>query len=792
MSILSQQEANDEDESQKRKISEDRTSNTSFDSDYDPNQPKRVKIFEGGLKSNEDYTYVRGRGRGKYMCEECGIRCKKPSMLKKHIRTHTDLRPYSCRHCAFAFKTKGNLTKHMKSKAHHKKCVEMGISPVPTAIDESQIDCDALAKQEALERSFGGNLMSDDEDQDASGSDDDDDEDADDEEDEGVPIPLVSTHHSIHDEDMIYRKISSESTDSISGVERRFNGMNMARKVSVVTKSEEQEVAQSLLSLSGNGSWSESNKDGKVHQETSAAAAKRKISILESALSSLSPQNRPRSFSFNDVPIRNHVAPHHLPSYHSPPNTRGTHFPVMASPERPVTHKMSITDGIAPRIIVSPSAKSEQTSSSDREEVAFGKLTISETEPVSDEESDDDNGCSYRKMSISQSGILRWPSPKRSGEDREEPMDLSKRSAGDLLNGSDHFESLEEEDEGLPEEVYEGPQLPQSDFIPIPLHSGAEGGEGKSVCTICSKVFPKPSSLRLHLNIHYFERPYRCEACAVSFRTKGHLQKHKRSVSHFNKVNMNMTFGTPTSDNPRPFKCADCKMGFRIHGHLAKHLRSKLHIMKLECLSKLPFGMYAEMERSGVNLNEIDTTDCENSLISLQALSRRMFSPSGMPHDPSHHQQPHQINNSSLNYAESISDDEDSDPPHPIEPQNNGHHHLDTPAEIRERSISFSGDVRNSDVSKQSLSPSPVPMERRNTMSLEHPTPTESPQGSSGGLLAHASSQSSFATRSNTCHICGQVLKSVKFLQVHLYSEHPDQKSSSSCHNTQQEIVQTS
>ncbi|MEQ2254729.1 hypothetical protein ILYODFUR_006531 [Ilyodon furcidens] len=90
--------------------------------------PTRVKIFEGGYKSNEDYVYVRGRGRGKYICEECGIRCKKPSMLKKHIRTHTDVRPYICRVCNFAFKTKGNLTKHMKSKAHMKKCLELGVS----------------------------------------------------------------------------------------------------------------------------------------------------------------------------------------------------------------------------------------------------------------------------------------------------------------------------------------------------------------------------------------------------------------------------------------------------------------------------------------------------------------------------------------------------------------------------------------------------------------------------------------------------------------------------------------
>lgn len=57
----------------------------------------------GGYKSNEDYTYIRGRGRGRYVCSECGIRCKKPSMLKKHVRTHSDVRPYTCRRCKFRY-----------------------------------------------------------------------------------------------------------------------------------------------------------------------------------------------------------------------------------------------------------------------------------------------------------------------------------------------------------------------------------------------------------------------------------------------------------------------------------------------------------------------------------------------------------------------------------------------------------------------------------------------------------------------------------------------------------------
>lgn len=61
----------------------------------------KQKICPGGFESNEDYVYVRGRGRGRYVCADCGIRCKKPSMLKKHIRTHTDLRPYTCTQCTF-------------------------------------------------------------------------------------------------------------------------------------------------------------------------------------------------------------------------------------------------------------------------------------------------------------------------------------------------------------------------------------------------------------------------------------------------------------------------------------------------------------------------------------------------------------------------------------------------------------------------------------------------------------------------------------------------------------------
>ncbi|CAD5114530.1 DgyrCDS3653 [Dimorphilus gyrociliatus] len=131
-------------------------------------RPQVTKVI-GGFKTDETYTYVRGRGRGKYVCSSCGIRCKKPSMLKKHLRSHTELRPYRCLQCSFSFKTKGNLTKHMKSKAHQKKCIESGIVPVPSAVDDGNIDQDLLRRQMALEEQVASleHLPDDDEEEDA-------------------------------------------------------------------------------------------------------------------------------------------------------------------------------------------------------------------------------------------------------------------------------------------------------------------------------------------------------------------------------------------------------------------------------------------------------------------------------------------------------------------------------------------------------------------------------------------------------------------------------------------------
>uniref|UniRef100_A0A8D2MUW1 HIVEP zinc finger 3 n=1 Tax=Zonotrichia albicollis TaxID=44394 RepID=A0A8D2MUW1_ZONAL len=189
-------------------------------------EPVRIKIFEGGYKSNEEYVYVRGRGRGKYVCEECGIRCKKPSMLKKHIRTHTDVRPYVCKYCNFAFKTKGNLTKHMKSKAHSKKCQELGVlvsPPVDLEAEEGTSedlfqDSEGREGSEPIEEHQFSDLEESDDD-----DDNEDEEDEEEEESQDEPAPKLPEAQEAASSTPKAGEGQQASSSSSSGLESKWS-----------------------------------------------------------------------------------------------------------------------------------------------------------------------------------------------------------------------------------------------------------------------------------------------------------------------------------------------------------------------------------------------------------------------------------------------------------------------------------------------------------------------------------------------------------------------------------------
>lgn len=103
----------------------------------------------------DDECYVRGRGRGKFLCVECGIRKRKLCELKKHLFTHAKYRPFMCTRCCVSFKTKGNLVKHVKTKAHLRRCVDMGMKAddeMITKITLENIDNNLLSRQLEIDK----------------------------------------------------------------------------------------------------------------------------------------------------------------------------------------------------------------------------------------------------------------------------------------------------------------------------------------------------------------------------------------------------------------------------------------------------------------------------------------------------------------------------------------------------------------------------------------------------------------------------------------------------------------
>lgn len=77
---------------------------------------------------------------GKYVCDYCGRACAKPSVLKKHIRSHTGERPYPCVPCGFSFKTKSNLYKHRKSHAHSVKAGAVPLGSCNAGADQGSFE----------------------------------------------------------------------------------------------------------------------------------------------------------------------------------------------------------------------------------------------------------------------------------------------------------------------------------------------------------------------------------------------------------------------------------------------------------------------------------------------------------------------------------------------------------------------------------------------------------------------------------------------------------------------------
>lgn len=83
---------------------------------------------------------------GKHVCPYCSLACSKPSVLQKHIRAHTNERPYPCDQCGFSFKTRSNLYKHCRSRTHANRVMGNKLQEIVT-----EMEVDPKSPEEKME-----------------------------------------------------------------------------------------------------------------------------------------------------------------------------------------------------------------------------------------------------------------------------------------------------------------------------------------------------------------------------------------------------------------------------------------------------------------------------------------------------------------------------------------------------------------------------------------------------------------------------------------------------------------
>ncbi|KAF5269848.1 hypothetical protein FQR65_LT05894 [Abscondita terminalis] len=639
----------------------------------------------GGYESNEDYTYVRGRGRGRYVCDQCGIRCKKPSMLKKHIKTHTNDRPFTCNHCNFSFKTKGNLTKHMKSKAHTKNYAasssssssapQSGTQSSDSDTDDSGMDSsDESTRQH--EAAYGLLSLSQKTAQGLSIN----------SQSENHPNSLCSiTMNSIENSSnfmnaeqvtqvnnsnfarnkILDQQISYDASKMIPDVIstdsscKEIQNLNAFLGKSNVTNrpltypytseiTEEQKINKNVAIVSP---FYVNNIDAPTTPETQHTSA---FSIVQKHNVHYSPPGDNTSKSSVTIPITISYDPSYLEPYKEVPviskhqsSISRTVVPSVKVNDKIVINNSSFDSSVERKRKISEiESKGEAKvlkSSTESEAIDLSMPSLIDKCPTSSSNSISYNGIKERvnHLSVIESNKTHSePVIKKAGrifeckDDFNQLRDRTKLpyKINDENSKQIEIQIIEENDNAMNLKMLPHTQLDEQINVNYVIQENNAAftevpsmDYDNSAMETLAEVATKQVKIEKNLLAKNVASEY------LKLTAKNEFQ----NVEGGNETNNFSSANKEVSDlivKPEENKnCTICSKSFskpsqlRIHGHLAKHLRSKLHIMKLECLAKIPFGLYAELERANSLLTEINTTDGDQCLESLKALARKVF-----------------------------------------------------------------------------------------------------------------------------------------------------------------------
>ncbi|GMR32125.1 hypothetical protein PMAYCL1PPCAC_02320, partial [Pristionchus mayeri] len=598
----------------------------------------------GGYKTDEVYVYVRGRGRGRYVCERCGIRCKKPSMLKKHIKSHTDVRPYQCTECNFSFKTKGNLTKHLASKAHRRKTT-------PT----EGMGSDSVASSRSTHRRSEIDVV---------GSDSEvDDEDEDDRMDEGVIDDDVTKEMDINIDN--------------GGSEDEFDVLDYGE--------EDETVGRGHLPSADRHPYHKFGQEQILIERRAHTPPSVWVRVPETAGDRDAHQWPDTDYSSRGYCRRCTSAPPVVQTMKGEREEEDEGGADPAERRRRDRRKRRRREGGDTRgngSAASSKGEEKRGEGGDRGGAAGGGATVPGTLALyAQQYSSSDVQLSMTNSNLSAQQAGRNHQMAMSSSYSPCLLDVPKLasalppSASSLLTqGSDQLNAAA---------LLPSTAAAAAGLVPAQGPSSGSSGPSSSTplgsypleseemkCGECDRVFRKASDYTMHVHTHNLERGkmrllYTCSECKLSHKSKQQLIRHievihpllaarggaaaaaeeiaarQRSSSScssavgltavaagqelpIEQTILNVT--TNMTNNPRSFMCVDCNIGFRKHGILAKHLRSKTHVMKLETQKLLPEDSLTLITKrdNGTCLNEVDTTSCDTARRSILRIVDRI------------------------------------------------------------------------------------------------------------------------------------------------------------------------